>query len=118
MLAAWGIRRQAPGTGLVWRGWLTLRHCCWRRYEINSSDSMAYLSEVEQQRVKQALVVLAAFRTLLEHPYQVKVLPPSTHRHDKRDASPNTCLTFAGGLVLRDPRGRLRPRKDLWMSAT
>lgn len=53
---------------------------------------MAYLSEVEQQRVKQALVVLAAFRTLLEHPYQVYPLTPSTHRHDKRDTSPNTCL--------------------------
>jgi hypothetical protein len=70
VLATWGIRK-AYENGLVWRRWLTLWHHCWRRYEINSSDSMAYLSEVEQQRVKQALVVLAAFRTLLEHPYQV-----------------------------------------------
>ena len=37
-------------------------------YELSSGDRMAYLGEGAQRRLRQTLVVLAAFRTLFEHP--------------------------------------------------
>lgn len=37
-------------------------------YELSSGDRMAYLGEEARRRLRQTLVVLAAFRTLFEHP--------------------------------------------------
>lgn len=37
-------------------------------YELSSGERMAYLGEEAQRRLRQTLVVLAAFRTLFEHP--------------------------------------------------